>query len=547
MISSKKYTPSVQNQYYGTMLIVLSLGCILALLGLFGLVRAIRGRLVSEHPHCRSCRFDLHGLELTKESRCPECGHVTPPDTRYVRAGLRKRRPILLLISLLVLLVGVGGVSWPKLSKLPAIKNIDWYASSPEWMLLWLESTGNTKALQELHDRLIPGEVSDEGLQTLVERAFAHQADTNTPWDERWGDVLLYAMLTHQLPSDKLGPYIEGLVLPVIYQHEEMGMNDTVFYTELTLHGKVRGASSIAWLDNAARAGVFNPGNLKFRAQGSSKVSSQSGTELSAITSIRPGGTWSPSSAVLTKLSAYMDLEPEHTTLKARYQCTVNIIYNDRVLHEWTVDLSKETRRVRGVVQYAEPVRDLVIAKDLVSRLEATGFLIPDSVEKALSIPELGSYKMLVPGVQGRGQTEIALVGKLSLRDQTGEEVTIGSLSGVPVGSAENAQVIQSLPIGWAFWIQPGGSDYTIDDFWADRGFWGRVWRHRRVDLIYRPDPARLSTLPQVHAYLDQPVIFHDIPIGLIQPNFHEETQSWGWRSQSDVHMQKIPGKLLGE
>ncbi len=33
----------------------------------------LRGRRVGDHPHCRRCGFDLHGLPVGF-GRCPECG-----------------------------------------------------------------------------------------------------------------------------------------------------------------------------------------------------------------------------------------------------------------------------------------------------------------------------------------------------------------------------------------------------------------------------------------------------------------------------------------
>src|SRR6476660_1221047 len=70
---------------------------ILVPLGTFFLVRGLRGRVVSDHPFCRACGFDLFGLPA-QSSRCSECGASLDPP-RAVRQGRRERRWPLILIG----------------------------------------------------------------------------------------------------------------------------------------------------------------------------------------------------------------------------------------------------------------------------------------------------------------------------------------------------------------------------------------------------------------------------------------------------------------
>jgi predicted RNA-binding Zn-ribbon protein involved in translation (DUF1610 family) len=176
------------------------------------LVRAIRGRVVSVHPHCRGCKFDLHGLTLSRESVCPECGRAVIPGTATVMDGCRVFRRRLAVVAVLLMLVGGGGLAWPSVSRMPAIKNMDWYAKFPEGLLVWLEDRGDKEALQALHDRLIPGTLSDEGLQQLISRSLAMADDESVVWDERWGDVLLYAFLEDRFNPPDLEAYLEGAI-----------------------------------------------------------------------------------------------------------------------------------------------------------------------------------------------------------------------------------------------------------------------------------------------------------------------------------------------
>jgi len=43
------------------------------LIGVSVFWRGWRGRRIDNHPWCRKCRFDLHGL-WPGAARCPECG-----------------------------------------------------------------------------------------------------------------------------------------------------------------------------------------------------------------------------------------------------------------------------------------------------------------------------------------------------------------------------------------------------------------------------------------------------------------------------------------
>ncbi len=169
------------------MVILYGVSGIVCLLGLLLLIRALRGRRVSSNPHCAHCGFDLLGLTLDRDAQCPECGRPTIPGTPAVRDGLFKRRPVLGLFALLLIGGGVTGFAWPKVSQMPSIRNFDWYAYFPESLLLKLEAEGNTDALQALHDRLVPGTLSDKGLETLIERSLAVLEDESVVWNERWG------------------------------------------------------------------------------------------------------------------------------------------------------------------------------------------------------------------------------------------------------------------------------------------------------------------------------------------------------------------------
>src|SRR5262245_40441147 len=61
-----------------------------------------RGRRLDDHPWCRRCKFDLYG-RWPSASVCPECGKELHR-RRAVRIGQRRKRPIVIFVSALILI-----------------------------------------------------------------------------------------------------------------------------------------------------------------------------------------------------------------------------------------------------------------------------------------------------------------------------------------------------------------------------------------------------------------------------------------------------------
>lgn len=496
-------------------------GIILVFLGIFGTIKAIRGRIVSDHPHCRACRFDLHGLELNKDSRCPECGHITPPDTRYVRPELRKRRPVLLLVSLLVLLLGATGIAWPKLSQIPSIKNIDWYASSPEWMLLLLESSGNTKALQELHDRLIPGELSDEGLRTLVDRAFAHQADTSTPWDERWGDVLLYAFLSEKMSENDTIRYLEDAVVFHFDIHQEIGLNDTDLAYWVRETNAERGMSSNSFRQQWRQS--IGTTSTTFRLDTPYQFASviKSPTIVDVEQRGRGGlmssnkydpnreGWWIPYTRGTSSMGSSIRIDPEKTgnefEIEFDYEYT---IYkgSEQVLHRAFSDRMK-FRRVTNP-SYAEQISDPDVLVHEAEGLTISSMEIPTLLEAAMEHDSIRNGSQSILFIESRLGSDHQLLGDLYLRSAD-EEILFKAIA-IELNAAVR------------YGIHPP-SDFRADQSWMDffvehKGFFDRVIANGQLDVIYRPVPSRAKQDPRISSVIDHPIVFRDVPIDPLVP-----------------------------
>lgn len=99
------------------------------LLGVLLLALGLRGRVVGDQPHCRACKFELTGLDLSPaESVCPECAaELAVP--KAVRSGLRvRRRGAIILAVVLLIPAGTGVVA--------AFNWTSWNASKPTGLLL---------------------------------------------------------------------------------------------------------------------------------------------------------------------------------------------------------------------------------------------------------------------------------------------------------------------------------------------------------------------------------------------------------------------------
>ncbi len=178
------------------LLLLIALGVVLVALGL-------RGRRVSDHPHCRRCGFDLVGAETRAQSAvcpsplCPECGamldaRVPGARPRPIKRGRRQRRrhlvavgAILLVLSALPLALTQTG-AWTRYN-----------ASKPAWVLHADIRIGSpavrSAALAEFERRILDDTLSPGQARRLAELALRVQADRSRPWDPAWGDVIVAA------------------------------------------------------------------------------------------------------------------------------------------------------------------------------------------------------------------------------------------------------------------------------------------------------------------------------------------------------------------
>ncbi len=517
-----------------------------AILGVILLRIGVRGKLISPNPHCRKCQFDLAGHALDEPTPCPECGTTLRTNTPAITDGLQKPRKFALLVSVIFLLTAMTGFAWPKISKLPAIQNINIYNHFPESLLVKLATTGDDDALQILHDRLIPGTISNSSLQKLIAYAFKLQADDSVPWDERWGDVIVYAILTDQIDHSARNEYFESMIVPVVHQHERMRASDNTFMTKLLLYRPERGSCASNWTNGVKWDGVTRPpgpGLLEVHTQYSILVESQGKPIRSGQTTSSTRGGWSSASLVVSTAIAQRNLEPEHKVIDVNYGCQLTVLLDGTPLHEWSIERRSQTVRDEDDVLYAKPVNESEAINSLVSSVFMSGFVIPEKIHLVINEPSMQSMAISPGGIQSTTSSTVGLVGTLSVRDQD-TEIQIAQTASIPLNNPEISQHVGLHPMGWTYQIRSGAMRYGLTDFMRDQAFWGKVLQRRTVDVVFRPDPSMLAEFPEIKEYLDHVVIFYDVPIGLKTPKFIEQQQSWGWESRTNVQSEHVYGEL---
>jgi hypothetical protein len=176
----------------------------IALLGLWLLVRGLRGRRVGDHPHCRRCGFDLF---RSTAARCPECGaEISSPASTVVGARERRAKALAAGAALMLFSAGLLGVAGADRAG-----RIDVLNYEPVWLVLrqTAEHAAEARdaASNELLARLSRGALSGTQVDDVVERFLAYQNDPARPWSSRWGDFIELAYAKQQLTGAQLSRY----------------------------------------------------------------------------------------------------------------------------------------------------------------------------------------------------------------------------------------------------------------------------------------------------------------------------------------------------
>lgn len=176
----------------------------------------IRGKVIARGVFCARCGFDLAGLKPRHSSgACPECGQDIS-SARAVRTIRRARRKPLLIMGVILGLAGIGlAITTSNVTTNSVL------AALPTPVVDWAERNGVDGALSVLADRAVADELPASYWDHLIERGFEQQADRNTLWDPRWGDVLARAMYDRRLTNEQIAQYVkQGFLLEVVFREQ---------------------------------------------------------------------------------------------------------------------------------------------------------------------------------------------------------------------------------------------------------------------------------------------------------------------------------------
>lgn len=482
----------------------------------------LRGKLVSPNLHCRKCKFDLAGHDLNDPTPCPECGTILRSDTPSITIGLRKTRKLVILVSILFLLTAATGFAWPKLSKLPSIQSINIYEHFPESMLTKLATTGDNKALRTLHNRLIPGKVSEKTIQKLVEHALNLQANKTIPWDQWWGDVLMYAFLEEAMTDQQLHTYLERTQTPSVYIHKEVGPDaDKVYYT-------TRGTASI-------RGGGFSNFVHEWHryTQANSAISFwESPFELDTAYSTprlaseeqKRGGVagtnfqWSPYIGTGGGgMTHYVSFPLDQDEIQVVFPAEFTVRKDDEILHTWEVEIERTVKRVDYEVLFGTPISDTKMIEKALTQLSVSHFPVPTQITLARKHERTNSSMIsfdLCAGLGAGGELEHGILGEIFIGID-GQEVPFREIS-----LTSNIQ-LSVIP----------GPDY-LGYFEEHEAFWTQAVVSGRVDIIIRPRPDLLASYPTVESFINRPIIFRDVPVQVLTPTMTSQSDQSGTQSQ---------------
>ena len=486
-----------------------------ALMGLWLLRVALGGKLISPHPHCRKCKIDLLGLDLTNPTPCPECGITLRTNTPAITDGLKKKRKLVLLISILFLLTAATGLAWPTLSKLPSIQNINIYDHFPETLLIRLATTGDDSAFQALHDRLIPGKLSTPALHKLTKQAFAQQADESADWDTRWGDILLYAFMSETMTTEQVHGYLENAFAFEVVMHNQVEQSRTELKYMFNSSSAARGGSSPQfrnqWANSTNALIPFSMTDTTLQYQSHTFPAyraeepeperwSGGGRRYDPN---RPGW-WVPYDFIGGGVGTQINLPEDEDKIEYIFKYTVSVYRENALLHEWTGRIPKIIRRVKNpeyVKTIDKPSAEL---RKLIAGLIFSPFTVPTQIQEAKKHQNIRSGHSTNGTLRSTAGSPHGLMGQLWLVN--GEDEVF--FSEIKMQLKENHGYGFNGPSGFGT-----GKKSWLYFYEKNAEFWSDVVERGSIDVVYLPDPSLARDYAQVKTMINFPIIFRDVPL----------------------------------
>lgn len=527
--------------------LIVTLGLITLIAGIALAIAAFRGRWVNRHPYCKRCGFDLTGLDLTEPANCPECGRTVRSGTESIKIGKRKRRPILLVAGLLLALLGTTGVAWPQIAQLPSIRNIDWYAHLPESMLINMTIKGNKDARSVINDRLIPGEVSEEGLASLIDHAMAMLDDESVPWDEWWGDVIVWGMLTSRMTHEQVGAFAEATMYAEIRTRPAIRASDESIAYTLGVYGDQRGAA-VSFLPSTHRdsritkdwerfSGMKNPWSIEVSTQ---QVWIDQPPRIEMSGAWMSLSEWAPVNEDYFERAALARIpEGSQGSITLNSNARFTLKHGGYEVHSWAQTLTAAVGLSGSEVQYAVPFTDPVEIDRYVSTLNAS----------FVQYPRNRMLGRLIAGTKDCQRARTIIVHSI-------EKPLDGSVSAlfdlyVRVDGEEILFALLDQGADQSLEFERGRSESRnmLDYFDEHQELWSRAEEQGHVDLILRPNPDLAALDPRHTQYIDAEIIFREVPLMILDPRDTGHPSpagtTWSWVKVPRRTYPSIKGELI--
>ncbi len=503
-------------------------GFLLIIAGSVLLVFAWRGRLVCTHPHCRGCGFDLDGLPLEQTRNCPECGRKIRRGTAAIRVGKRKRRGRILVLAALVIMMGACGVGWKPLARATGFDRVDWFTYFPESMLLRLEAAGNTEAFNELHDRLIPGDVTGEGLALLVDRALDRYESARSEPDPRWGDVILYALLTGNITQEQITRFGELYILAQTEVQESVPDDADRVWVQLSYWDREGMSGSFQFYADWVRSlhnpeGAFGSEHSPLTFEMRYHRISVNHDSDAAVFHTKRSEHWIPSSGVSGswRLSQRLSTEEDEFTITAKR--SFRILNGDLVLGGWSVTQSRFGRRTPVNHSFVAPILDVNTAAEQAKHVLIDRITIPTQIEEAKTHTRTARYRKSLFVLRFTEGFTSGVLGDCWLRAGK-HELEVG-----PVAFARYTSSSADQAIG----VRPPMRD--LEFFEEHTQFWSTAAELGKVDIVIRPTGVGWEEHPAIRSYLADEIIFRGVPIECLVPVKYSrnpdgsEREVWYW------------------
>jgi hypothetical protein len=455
----------------------LALGLVLAIVGW-------RGRRLDEHPHCRRCGYDLQGHH--DPAACPECGRDLAK-RRALRKGTRRKRPVLLVLASLLLLLSVGGagaLAWQRATA------TDWNTLKP---VVWLHADARRvdnpavadPALNELIDRLLRGELSRREVRALADTALELQQGERLLWPNHWGVILEQGISQGMVTPEQRDAYLRTATIT------NSG--------KLTLRPKVRQGTPVPVRVTLGteRVGVYIPNHMRVWMRHNELVEFRIDGEPVAASEVFPMThhmTGNPEE-IWSDCTLDFDGEPGRHTVELDVRCYAA----EFQMGEGRIDFSEETRE-RWFGPWSMRLKgefDIVPAEEAVVELVPAAQAGPAPLAHART--KLGRFELRAGG---HNVVSFLKTGAVWI-----EEYPLGLSFDIIARAGERDELVGSFaaePSGYAL----GRFERPLREFFPNDDI---------VDIILRTNIAHAEARVDIDSVWDGEIVIENVPTVLRQ------------------------------